>query len=229
VGRDWQRALAYDESAIALNFSSSLYRAGTVLLRGGPYRAPDESKAMEYLSKAVELKVAGATTLVGLLHLFGLGVEKNVEKAMSLFHSVSDADPNCWLLFGMLYEAGIGVDRDLERALSCYRTASSSNSLHSLTNLGNFYLLGQGVEKDEFQAVEIYTKANNGSSLFNLGLMHEFGVSVDELGHLSVSFMKRSVQTGFRPSVQFLSQRYASSLSELTLVDSSASFFSCSD
>jgi hypothetical protein len=87
----------------------------------------DYEKALAILNPLVDKSVAGALSLLGVMHQLGLGVEYNGIKAVELLtKAVELGDGVASHNLGTLYAMGMpGVPQDFEKSRFCYRRAKS--------------------------------------------------------------------------------------------------------
>src|SRR6185369_16880914 len=90
----------------------------------------------------------------------GLGVDKNVQKAVELYQeAVKQENFYAYVSLGLCYKNGIGVERDIQKAIELFQRAAEEKNAYGQYNLGWCYEKGVGVKQDERKAIELYQKA----------------------------------------------------------------------
>lgn len=96
----------------------------------GSGTAQDYSRAVEWLSKAVELHPddSGNCAMLANCLFHGLGTEKNPTKAFELVQKpAAENNALAQLLLGEMFETGEGTDQDVEKALMWYQRSFASD------------------------------------------------------------------------------------------------------
>ncbi|KAF9162387.1 hypothetical protein DFQ26_003599 [Actinomortierella ambigua] len=98
---------------------------------------------------------------IGQYYLYGQGLAKNHDQALTWFSRAADQDyREGQFMKGLMYYCGFGVaQRDLEQATFWIRKAAEQGHTAAEGQLGAFYALGEGVPKDIDMAIEWLTKA----------------------------------------------------------------------
>ncbi|MBP9773291.1 MAG: sel1 repeat family protein [Candidatus Peribacteraceae bacterium] len=90
---------------------------------------------------------------LGVVYVKGLGVEKNLEKAVEWFAKAAlTGNVNGQYNLGLAYAKGNGVTKDLAKAAHYFRLAAEQNDSGAQYNLGVMYAVGEGLQKDPIQA-----------------------------------------------------------------------------
>ena len=123
-----------------------------------------QREAIEWYTKAVEAGEVHAVYMIGLMHLIGLGVEKDFAKAREYLENAEQSGSVVALYsLGEMYHYGWGVNTDYTKAFEYYSLAVDKGYSYALIGLGNLYLNGLGVEKNLDKALEYhYTAAQYG-------------------------------------------------------------------
>ena len=96
---------------------------------------------------------------MGKAYLYGLGVEKNFEKAATYAKLSSQKGyPDGLNLMGVLYMQGDGLPKDELEALMYYKKAAEAGSIKAIRNLAMQYASGNVVKKDLDKAKFWYEK-----------------------------------------------------------------------
>lgn len=155
---------------------------------GGP--KPDPSKkqsnmwriAMYYLRLA-ELGDTDAKCDLGTCYERGKGVERDIERAISLYRSAAhDGHMRAQFHLARCHANGLGtLPVDWARAVTLYKRAARQGHVPSICNLGVCYHNGRGVERDTTRAVTLYRDAavqDYARAWYNLGVCYESGTGV---------------------------------------------------
>ena len=120
----------------------------------------DYKGALEAYSAASQLGSFQATALLGELYKHGLGVKRDLAKAVSLFKESADAgDPTGQRNLGVLYATGVGVKEDQALALLHYHFASVGGDHMAQLAMGYRHMHGINVPKNCQAAVAFYKPA----------------------------------------------------------------------
>lgn len=118
---------------------------------------------------------------VGLMYVYGLGVEKDqskgfayIEKAAKSGNAVAEYN------LGKLYSKGRGCTLDMNKAVEWYKKAINQNNQRAAYELGYMYLKGFGVPQDYGQAVAWFTKSNYAMAKHWLGVCYYLGYGVPQ-------------------------------------------------
>lgn len=97
----------------------------------------DFSKSYYYLNKAHEEGITDmVSTQLGLMYLFGNGVTRDKDKALSLLNEgVDSGEPNAMCYLGEMYLTGSGVDADVNKAKEYYKMASELGFEYAIEKL----------------------------------------------------------------------------------------------
>ena len=121
---------------------------------------------------------------VGYAYDMGIGVEKNINKAVIWYKkSAAQGNADAQNNLGSMFLNGQGVKQDYKTAIMWLEKAANQNHSVAQNTLAIRYILGQGVEKDKNKAVYWYEEsAKNGniSALRNLGNIYALGREVDQ-------------------------------------------------
>ncbi|RHZ75049.1 hypothetical protein Glove_217g4 [Diversispora epigaea] len=116
------------------------------------------------------------------MYLYGLGVEKNTNKAFQIYSKVAD-EGSLVALNNMAhcYYSGFGVEKNQEKAIELYLKAAEKGYILAQSNAGSCYQNGTGIEKDETKGFQYYMKsarAGNISSMCKVGYCYENAIGV---------------------------------------------------
>ena len=147
--------------------------SGVRLFKSGQY-----DTAARFLDKKyVPAFTAGAAAYGEMLAL-GLGVEKNVAKAMPYLTIASPKDGRAAFLTGTLFENGDGVPQNAREAVYWYERAAGLDNTDAMTRLGMLHALGQGTARHDGKAFEWLQKAaanDHIAATAALAVLHHLG------------------------------------------------------
>ena len=147
-------------------------------------------------------------TLLGILHYWGIGVEKDAKKSIEwLTGSASLGNADAIYRLGYCHSTGTGVPQDHEVARRLYRHSAELGHSEAMRNLGVTYLLGEGIPVDLDKAIEWFTQSahrGNRDAMNNLGLrLSDRG---DHVG--AVAWFEKGVSLGCPDTMHNLGLRY---------------------
>ncbi len=121
----------------------------------------DRDAVVNYL-KAAKMNHLVALHNLGVMHMSGRGVAKDMSAAREFFGRAADAGFLASLHeIGNLYLNGWGAPRDFQKARFYFEKAIEGGGVLSYANLGNMYLRGQGVPANKTKACEVYQKGSS--------------------------------------------------------------------
>lgn len=85
----------------------------------------DYQKAYVYFEMASKGGIEQATYNLGIMYLNGFGVQKDEEKANSLFSKAADNIPDALIMQSYLYLMGIGVKQDIDKSIALMKISVS--------------------------------------------------------------------------------------------------------
>ncbi len=141
-------AIKWLEKASAQGNPDAAYQLGYIYA-SGKYHVQDIPKSNEYYATALtlydlsEIKNSNSTAeyRIGLIHLNGLGVEKNINKAISwLDEATLNGNPSASYKLAVLYDEGIDVVQNTEKAMLYYQISAEQGNPYAHYRLGNFAL-----------------------------------------------------------------------------------------
>jgi TPR repeat protein len=138
--------------------------------RIGPYTLAEAQEAIrrnDYTTAAAAFKylaekgdVEGQIGL-GLLHLSGQGVEKDLNRAIEwLRQGAAQGNSFAQNKLGEQYKIGEGVQRDYAQALKWFKLSADQGYDAAQANLGQLYQFGLGITADEDEAIKWFKLAS---------------------------------------------------------------------
>ncbi|MEW5298686.1 MAG: hypothetical protein WDW36_001778 [Sanguina aurantia] len=151
------------------------YLQALALVRSRQYAA-----AAKMLAAPAEEGYAAASYLLGDMYMDGLGLERDVCKAFTLYRSAADQDHEDGLLMASYcYIQGLGTNRSWEMGLTlAARAASLHGNPSAQMVLGRSYEHGNGVGVDLMRALYYYCEAaeqGESEAMFCLAKFYERG------------------------------------------------------
>ncbi len=127
---------------------------GSVLFCGTMLFAGQSNSGYEKLLIAAKAGDLNAQTIVGQMHLDGIGVEVDHQEAFYWISKAANADDaDAQYLLGFMYENGLKVAQNSKRAVKWYKEAALQGDLLSQYNLAIIYKEGKtGIKKDMKEA-----------------------------------------------------------------------------
>jgi SEL1 protein len=135
-------------------------------------------KAKEMFSSSIQAGNSFGYAGLGVMFLWGLGIEQNIEHAVHLLKKASDAgNAHAHYTLGVL-NLGLSIPntekyRNFRTASQHFHVASQAGHLHARHKLGNMNLHGIGMKKNCRAAVQLFKKvAEAGQNVLNLKRAH---------------------------------------------------------
>lgn len=148
----------YFEKASQKDHPSSYYMMAKMLINGniGNKSNKDLKLAYNYLNKSISLGNIASINLLGNMYKEGLYVEKDINKAISLYKEASTYNyVYSYNNLGKIYEE----KKDYQKAFEYFEKASLLGESYALNTLGEYYRKGIYVNKDLNKAFSLYNKA----------------------------------------------------------------------
>ena len=135
-----------------------------------------------FMKRSLQRANPDILTTLGEMYLYGQGVDKNPERALSyLIQAAKRKRHRAFFLLGFLLEEGIGCARNDETAVDWYRRAAEYQEINALNNLGMLYLAGRGVPEDPEKAHSLFVQAvllDSAEAQANVGCLYHEGKGV---------------------------------------------------
>ena len=122
------------------------------------------NQAMKCFVSASEKGNRQANTEIGLLYEFGLGVDKNSEKAIEYYLQSGTNKGLVYNNLGVKFYEGKGVTLDLNKAFDLFFKAYKFKDAMAYKNLARCYFEGKGVEINYQKGLEILKEGMNNNS-----------------------------------------------------------------
>jgi TPR repeat protein len=161
---DYEQAIELYMEAGEKGCSDGFNNIGRIYENGNEAIDIDHKSAYSYYMKAANLGNVDAMTNLGILYEKGLGVSKNIEKAINWLKKAIDLEENARAmnaLGSIFYYGSDDIDIDYSEALKLFRKASEQGNVDATNNLGVCYEEGNGVAKNLERAKHFYKKASD--------------------------------------------------------------------
>jgi len=136
-------------------FSASQYRSGQVSYFFGEYK-----KALDKWLPLAEKNYTEALASIGWMYQAGLGVGKDIHKAVELYKKAAQQDHAiAQNNLGVLFENGLGVEKNLSSAREWYKKSAAQGYRFAEYNYANLLHNGKGGVKSIEKAIQWYQKA----------------------------------------------------------------------
>lgn len=210
VGIEQNKQLAqewFNRSAQLGNPNAQYQLAKLVLVDSSPTTEQIKA-AVEYLSKAADAGQDCAQYALGKLYRDGIGVEKDMLKAVVWFALAAEQD-NSYAAYalGKLYLVDEEVPKDMEKALRWLRRSAEQENQFAQYQLGRLFLAGEDVPKDVDEAVWFLTasaKQGNQYAQYQLGKLYLLGHEVEKDEKAAVRWFTLSATQGNEYAQWFL-------------------------
>ncbi len=125
-----------------------------------------DKEKVYYLQKATELGNAEAQCNLGYYYEKGVGLDKDIDKAIELYSlSANQGNSDAQLVLALYYENGDSVPKDIDKAIELFTLSANQGNSDAQLVLAFHYETGNGVPKDIDKAIELFTlSANQGNS-----------------------------------------------------------------
>jgi TPR repeat protein len=152
--------------------------------RGAAPRTEDKSIAAPPASQSGEDADAAARIDLGDRYYYGIGVERDYDKAFNLYRQAAEQGSHQGEYYlGWMYDHGRGTQQDYFQAFAWYKKAAESGYAPAQNDIGVLYETGQAVERDYAKALAWFQKAanqDNPTAERNIGVLYETGKGVTQ-------------------------------------------------
>ncbi|XP_052269966.1 protein sel-1 homolog 1-like isoform X1 [Dreissena polymorpha] len=152
-----ERAQHYFLMAAESGNSNAMAFLGKMHSEGSPVIAQDPNVALEYFKKAANKGNTIGQCGMGIIYMYGRGVEKDYPKALRFFSQSADQGwSDAQLHLGIMHFSGKGVRRDYKMAVKYFNLASQGGHVLAFYHLAQMHATGTGVLRNCHTAVELY-------------------------------------------------------------------------
>lgn len=182
--KDWPKALAYLQKAVAAGDAGAKLNYAIILYRGAPQVEKDVDQACRYFREVVDGpgQTVASYYLGVVLYRGQCGQPVNREGGMELIQiAANHALPEAERDIAKNYENGWTVKADLDRAFEWYEKSSAHGDGESSWRIGMAYVNGENRKTDSRRAVEYFERAahdNYGPGKVSLAVMYVTGDGV---------------------------------------------------
>ena len=156
---------------------------------------------------------AYAMNVLGIAHMSGIGVEKDMAKAMTLLTMAGNKGfADAYNNLGMIYKyARNGVTQDFTVAFDFFMRGANDGSVMCMYDAGYMLYKGLGCRQDYARAAELFKDAancNHSPSLYMLGLCYRNGYGVERDLALADNCLHAAASLNFTPAMEELERPY---------------------
>lgn len=167
---------------------------------------PDPVRAKFWLEKAASNEVPEAFYGLGMIFLYGMGVEKSAYKATDhFFEGTKLGDIQCAALLGEMFAGGALGERRHDLAIPAYWKAAEGGSSLAQRRLAIYYSEGTEVERDLTLAHDLYKDSAEQGDAYaanNLAIMYERGKGVEKSIDKAIKFYTIAAEGGIPTALQ---------------------------
>lgn len=198
VERNMKQAVEYFEKAAKNGYAAAQSKLGYIYKTNEEFLNPERS--LYWNSKAASGGDMQALCNLGLSYEFGVGVDKNANKAFELYKqsALLGYDRGMYNL-AYCYMRGSGTAEDHVAAAKYFEKAALKGHVNAMYNVAIMYLNGDGVNKDCKKATEWFYRAaqnNNIESIFYLGYCYMNGLGVSKNPVMAVRYFAKAADGG---------------------------------
>jgi len=171
------------------------------------FESKDYQTAMKELEPLVSDNDLDAMNYVGQMYEFGLGVEADQEKAISLYNRCADQGHLECVNSRRAYK-----DKAYKVELKTVEPAATSGDAIAQNRLGEMYEFGYGVSRDASQSINWYKKAADQGLVVaqhNIGRAYNFGTGVTQDFGQAESWYRKAAEQGHMDAMFFLGALYS--------------------
>lgn len=173
------------------------------------YKAKDYSAALQHFRKAAASGFARAMTYIGIMNLYGNGMDRNMEEARKWFErSAEKGNGFGYYWLGEVYYFGWGVTTNIHQSLQYYQQAASKNVAPAFTGLGNIYYFNLYDPKKAFEWYQKGAAKNDGYAQFMLADYFLKGTSVPKDEAAALSWYKKAINNGYPQAMTMIGYIY---------------------
>lgn len=195
VERDYKKAADYLRMSAQLGDQDSYTPLAQLYSQNKDY-----AQAVYWLRLGADAGVAAAEMELAEHLRLGLGVDKDLKRALALHISAaSKGNVRSMYVLGVMHERGQGVDRNYEKAAAFYSEAAEQQAPAAWESLGYLYDKGLGLTKNPEKARALMKKAADVGrpyAQYYLGRMYRFGVGGPADLAAAITYFRKSADQG---------------------------------
>ena len=169
-------------------------------------------KSLEKIEAWAKKGIPQALYNLGKINEFGVIVEQNHKKAMTLYKkAASKGRGDAYIRMGHLYESGLGVLKDYKKAMRSYKAAEERGEFTANLHIGQLYEKGLGVEQNDKTAVNFYKKAalfGHLESMSRYGIMRAEGRGIEKNDAVAARWLMQAAVWGDADAQYYLGKMY---------------------
>ena len=174
--------------------------------------AGDYAKALEYYRLAADAGNPAGWRNLGLMYVYGMGVEPDYDLAMEYFQlAAAQGDGISANSIGVLHQLGLGAEQDLGKAMEYYEKAGDLGYSGGYKTLAVMYDLGSEVEPDPAKAAEFYLKAadlGDADACCQIAAMYAGGSGVEQDAGKAAEYYQKAADLGMVQALYTLGMMY---------------------
>lgn len=194
-------------AALLLSLNATILMANDFGKGKRAFADEDYKTAFKELKPLIKEGNLDAISMVGYMYANGLGVDKDIKQARTLFEKGAaqghiDSIDNLRILENNKYAV----------ELESVKKAAESGDKKAQNRLGEMAEFGQGMERDLEQAFEWYKKsADQGwvAAYYNLGRCYNFGTGVEQNFSEAEHWYRKAATDGYSNAMFFLGTLYS--------------------
>jgi len=165
------------------------------------YKNKDFNKSIKLFKKAKD-KNGKSKLKLGLMYLYGDGVNKNCIKALLYIkQSIAQNNMNAKAVIASLYREGVCVKKKPQKALNISKELATKGHMHSQIILGLIYKLGAWTNKNYSKSLKYFKMASKqGSPLadYEIGMFYCKGKGVQKDKKVCIEYLINSASKGYK-------------------------------
>lgn len=206
VPRNSEAALKYLKKAANDDYKEAVYYLGTEHLGGKLIEDADPQIAAQLFEKVIAIGKPDATTAaaqrsLGLMYKEGVGVDRDLDKAIAYLESAAEnGNADALLQAALAHEDDGWADLDFEKACKYYTILDEAGYTIGTTCLAVNYARGTGVPKDLMKAVELYKKAiqqGDTRAMTNLAYLYQNEEAVGKDEKRAIELLTEAAKQGY--------------------------------
>lgn len=175
------------------------------------YQIQSYDLSREWLEQAANQGHAGAMNQLAWIYREGLGVDENLDYAVTLHSYSAEADyPRAMTNLAYLYSIGQGVEKDLDISAMWYKRAAELNSASAIYAVAMYNLTGTGgVQKDEQEGLSLLMKSaelGHKRAMYAMGKRYENGDGVIQDMDQAIKWYSESAKLGEPDAMKAMSR-----------------------
>ncbi len=141
----------------------------------------DTAEIVKWYGKAAEQGIVEALYRVGTYYLWGKGVEKKPQEAVSLLTKAAEqGHARAQYRLADCYMYGRGTAQNAQAAVDWFTKAANQGLHEATTELAKCYLYGKGIEPNIMKALELLSGVETDEALYTKAKCYLYGWGVDQ-------------------------------------------------